>query len=52
MCWFFGYLLIGFVLRWIGSRIERVSFSDTWQFDLLTIVFWPVSIVCGILWRS
>ena len=45
-----GYFLVGFVLHWIGSYMLPLDHKrETWQFELLTITLWPISVICSLV---
>lgn len=41
MAWLLAYLLVGFVLHFIGGAIYRAPHNNDWRWELATIFFWP-----------
>ena len=47
MTWLFAYLLVGFVLYWVGTDVFKIEYGATWKTNLAAILCWPVAIIVG-----
>ena len=43
--WSLLYLLVGFVLSWVGTHIGKAESDNSWPWELAAVVFWPITIV-------
>lgn len=40
-----GYLLVGFVLHWIGAQVWKVTANESTAWELAATVLWPITVL-------
>jgi len=44
-----GYLLVGFVVSWVGSNVFRHTSDNSWPWELASVLLWPLTIVLAVV---
>ena len=47
MAWLLAYLLVGFVLYWVGTDVFKLEYKAAWRANLAAILCWPIAILVG-----
>lgn len=46
MIWLLAYLLVGFVISWVGSNVLSAKPNPAgWAWELAAVLLWPVTIL-------